>query len=99
MRSLGPLAALLVLLAAAPAGAQPKTAIEKGSTVKIDYTLKDDKGEVIDSSTGKEPLAFKQGAQQIIPGLDRAPLGWKVGDTKKAVAKPEEANETEKQHA
>ncbi len=91
MRSLGPLAALLVLLAAAPAGAQPKTAIEKGSTVKIDYTLKDDKGEVIDSSTGKEPLAFKQGAQQIIPGLDRALLGMKVGDTKKVVVKPEEA--------
>jgi FKBP-type peptidyl-prolyl cis-trans isomerase SlyD len=91
MRSLGPLAALLVLLAAAPAGAQPKTAIEKGSTVKIDYTLKDDKGEVLDSSTGKEPLAFKQGAQQIIPGLDRALLGMKVGDSKKVVVKPEEA--------
>jgi len=85
-------AALLIILAvAAPAGAQPNTAIEKGSTVKIDYTLKDDKGEVLDSSTGKEPLAFKQGAQQIIPGLDRAILGMKVGDTKKVVVKPEEA--------
>jgi len=32
MRTLGSLAALLVLLAAAPVGAQPKAAVEKGST-------------------------------------------------------------------
>src|SRR5712692_6647039 len=90
MRSLGALAASLVLLVATQVGAQPKAAIEKGSTVKIDYTLKDDKGEVLDTNSGKEPLAFKQGAQQIIPGLDRALLGMKVGDTKKVVVKPEE---------
>ncbi len=90
MRTLRPWAALLVLLVATPAGAQPKAAIEKGSTVKIDYTLKDDKGEVLDSNSGKEPLAFTQGAQQIIPGLDKALLGMKVGDTKKVVVKPEE---------
>jgi FKBP-type peptidyl-prolyl cis-trans isomerase SlyD len=90
MRTLGGLAAFLILLVAAAAGAQPKAAIEKGSTVKIDYTLKDDKGEVLDTNSGKEPLAFKQGAQQIIPGLDKALLGMKVGDTKKVVVKPEE---------
>jgi FKBP-type peptidyl-prolyl cis-trans isomerase SlyD len=90
MRSFGPWAALLVLLVATPAGAQPKASIEKGSTVKIDYTLKDDKGEVLDSNSGKEPLVFKQGVQQIIPGLDKALLGMKVGDTKKVVVKPEE---------
>lgn len=91
MRTLGSLAALLVLLAAAAVGAQAKAAVEKGSVVKIDYTLKDDKGEVIDTSSGKEPLAFTQGAQQIIPGLDRALLGMAVGDSKKVVVKPEEA--------
>jgi FKBP-type peptidyl-prolyl cis-trans isomerase SlyD len=90
MRTLRPWAALLVLLVATPGGAQSKEAIEKGSTVKIDYTLKDDKGEVLDSNSGKEPLAFRQGAQQIIPGLDKALLGMKVGDTKKVVVKPEE---------
>ncbi len=90
MRTLRPWAALLVLLVATPGGAQSKEAIEKGSTVKIDYTLKDDKGDVLDSNSGKEPLAFRQGAQQIIPGLDKALLGMKVGDTKKVVVKPEE---------
>lgn len=90
MRSLGTLVALLVLLAAAPAGAQPK-AIEKGSSVKIEYTLKDDKGAVLDTNAGKDALAFTQGAQQIIPGLDKALLGMKVGDSKKVTVKPEDA--------
>jgi FKBP-type peptidyl-prolyl cis-trans isomerase SlyD len=91
MRSLGTLVALLALLAAAPAGAQPKAAIEKGSSVKIEYTLKDDKGAVLDTNAGKEALAFTQGAQQIIPGLDKALLGMKPGDSKKVTVKPEDA--------
>ena len=90
MRSFGTLVALLVLLAAAPAGAQPKS-IEKGSSVKIEYTLKDDKGAVIDSNAGKDALAFTQGAQQIIRGLDKALLGMKAGDSKKVTVKPEDA--------
>ena len=92
MPSLGRLVALLVLLAAAPAAAQqPNAAVEKGSSVKIEYTLKDDKGAVLDSNTGKEPLAFTQGAHQIIPGLDSALLGMKAGDVKQVTVKPEEA--------
>jgi FKBP-type peptidyl-prolyl cis-trans isomerase SlyD len=91
MRSLGTLVALVVLLAVAPAGAQPKVAIEKGSSVKIEYTLKDDKGAVLDTNAGKDALAFTQGAQQIIPGLDKALLGMKAGDSKKVTVKPEDA--------
>jgi FKBP-type peptidyl-prolyl cis-trans isomerase SlyD len=83
--------ALLLLLAAAPAMAQTKIAIEKGSSVKIEYTLKDDKGAVLDTNAGKDALAFTQGAQQIIPGLDKALLGMKAGDSKKVTVKPEEA--------
>jgi FKBP-type peptidyl-prolyl cis-trans isomerase SlyD len=83
--------ALSLLLAAAPAMAQSKVAIEKGSSVKIEYTLKDDKGAVLDTNAGKDALAFTQGSQQIIPGLDKALLGMKVGDTKKVTVKPEEA--------
>ena len=91
MRSLGTLVALVVMLAATPAGAQPAAAIEKGSSVKIEYTLKDDKGAVLDTNAGKDALAFTQGAQQIIPGLDRALLGMKAGDSKKVTVKPEDA--------
>jgi FKBP-type peptidyl-prolyl cis-trans isomerase SlyD len=83
--------ALSLLLAAAPAMAQSKVAIEKGSSVKIEYTLKDDKGAVLDTNAGKDALAFTQGSQQIIPGLDKALLGMKAGDTKKVTVKPEDA--------
>jgi FKBP-type peptidyl-prolyl cis-trans isomerase SlyD len=83
--------ALSLLLAATPAMAQSKIAIEKGSSVKIEYTLKDDKGAVLDTNAGKDALAFTQGAQQIIPGLDKALLGMKAGDSKKVTVKPEEA--------
>lgn len=71
MRTLGSLAALLVLLAAAPVRAHSKTAVEKGSAVKIDYTLKDDKGEVIDTSSGKDPLAFTKAPSRSFPGSTR----------------------------
>jgi len=91
MRSLGTLVALVAVLAAAPAGAQPKAAVEKGSSVTIEYTLKDDKGAVLDTNAGKEALAFTQGAQQIIPGLDKALLGMKAGESKQVTVKPDEA--------
>jgi len=90
MRFLGAPLALLALLAATPAIAQPKAVVEKGSSVKIEYTLKDDKGAVIDTNAGKDALAFTQGSQQIIPGLDKALLGMHVGDSKKVTVKPEE---------
>ena len=90
MRSLGAPLALLALLAVTPAIAQPKAVVEKGSSVKIEYTLKDDKGAVIDTNAGKDALAFTQGSQQIIPGLDKALLGMKVGDSKKVTVKPED---------
>ena len=91
VRSLGTALALLILLAATAAVAQPNQVIEKGSSVKIEYTLKDDKGAVLDTNAGKEALAFTQGAQQIIPGLDKALLGMKAGDSKKVTVKPEDA--------
>lgn len=90
MRFLGAPLALLALLAATPAIAQPNVVVEKGSSVKIEYTLKDDKGAVIDTNAGKDALAFTQGSQQIIPGLDKALLGMKVGDSKKVTVKPED---------
>ena len=91
MRTPATAAALLVLVTVASAVAQPKPVVEKGSSVKMEYTLKDDKGQILDSSDGKDPIAFVQGAQQIIPGLDKAILGMKPGDTKKVTIKPDEA--------
>jgi FKBP-type peptidyl-prolyl cis-trans isomerase SlyD len=40
--------------------------------VEIHYTLKNDAGEVLDSSEGRDPLAYLHGAQNIVEGLEDA---------------------------
>jgi FKBP-type peptidyl-prolyl cis-trans isomerase SlyD len=59
------------------------------SVVSMHYTLKDDKGEVIDSSDGSEPLTYLQGASNIIPGLEEALAGKKKGDKLHVTVPPE----------
>lgn len=54
------------------------------------YTLTDDSGAVIDSSDGREPLAYLHGAGNIVPGLERALSGRKVGDSFTVDVVPEE---------
>lgn len=44
------------------------------------YTLTDNTGKVLDSSSGQEPLSYLHGAHNIIPGLESALEGKKVGD-------------------
>ena len=50
------------------------------SVASIHYTLKNDEGEVIDSSEGHAPLDYIQGLGNIIPGLENALAGKAVGD-------------------
>ena len=64
--------------------------ITEGKVVHIHYTLKDDAGEVLDSSAGKEPLAYLHGASNIIPGLESALEGKTVGDKFTADVAPED---------
>jgi FKBP-type peptidyl-prolyl cis-trans isomerase SlyD len=49
--------------------------------VLIHYTLKDDKGAVVDSSAGGEPLAYIQGHGNLVPGLEKALEGKEDGNT------------------
>ncbi|MEI6322979.1 MAG: peptidylprolyl isomerase [bacterium] len=64
--------------------------ITTGSVVAFDYTLTDDDKDIIDSSTGSEPLAYIQGEGQIVPGLEKAMEGKKAGDSFKVSVSPEE---------
>ncbi|MDP9082497.1 MAG: peptidylprolyl isomerase [Pseudomonadota bacterium] len=48
--------------------------------VLIHYTLKDDRGAVVDSSAGGEPLAYIQGHGNLVAGLEKALEGRKDGD-------------------
>ena len=54
------------------------------------YTLKDGDGQVLDTSQGREPLAYIQGIGNIIPGLEKQLEGKLVGDKVQAVVAPEE---------
>jgi FKBP-type peptidyl-prolyl cis-trans isomerase SlyD len=53
--------------------------IADGKVVVMHYTLRNDTNEVVDSSVGGEPMAYLQGAHNIVPGLERALLGKSVG--------------------
>lgn len=54
---------------------------EAKKVVLIEYTLKDDAGAVLDSSEGRSPLAYLHGANNIVPGLEKAIEGKLAGDT------------------
>ena len=54
--------------------------IAKNTVVSFDYTLKNDNGDVLDSSEGGQPLAYLHGAGNIIPGLEQALDGRQAGD-------------------
>jgi len=65
--------------------------ITENKVVLIHYTLKDSAGETLDSSEGREPLAFIQGIGNIIVGLEEALAGKAVGDKVSATIEPEKA--------
>ena len=64
--------------------------VGKDKVVLMHYTLKNDTGDVIDSSDGADPLPFLQGHGNIIPGLESALEGSKVGDKLDVSIEPEE---------
>jgi FKBP-type peptidyl-prolyl cis-trans isomerase SlyD len=54
----------------------------------IEYTLRDDSGEVIDSSVGQDPLAYIHGQGNLIPGLESELEGKQKGDVLKVTVPP-----------
>jgi FKBP-type peptidyl-prolyl cis-trans isomerase SlyD len=62
--------------------------VADGLVVGLDYTLRLDDGEIVDSSSDEEPLEFLQGRGQIIPGLEQALYGMTVADQKDVVVAP-----------
>ena len=63
--------------------------IAKNTVATIDYTLTDPEGKVIDSSKGREPLAYLHGASNIIPGLESELEGKGAGDNVVVTVAPE----------
>jgi len=65
--------------------------ITKDIVASIDYTLTNDNGEVLDSSAGREPLAYLHGYGNLIPGLEAELEGKTAGDKLVAIIPPERA--------
>ena len=60
---------------------------EKTKVIGFHYTLKNDAGEVLDSSVGGDPMLYLAGSGQILMALDAAINGLAVGE-KKSVSLP-----------
>jgi FKBP-type peptidyl-prolyl cis-trans isomerase SlyD len=54
--------------------------IQQDQVVSIHYTLKNDAGEVLDSSPEGEPLTYLHGHGNLIAGLERELTGKNTGD-------------------
>lgn len=65
--------------------------ISDNTVVSIHYTLKNSKGELIDSSETDHPLTYLHGAGNIIPGLEQALTGKTTGEKLQVKVDPEQA--------
>lgn len=81
----------LFTFTSAPAGEEEAaTTVMDGKRVSIEYTLTFPDKTQVDTNVGKEPLTYTQGEQEILPALQKALLGLKVGETKSVTLSPEE---------
>lgn len=64
--------------------------IAEQKVVSIHYTLTDESGTVLDSSSGGDPLAYLHGFGNIVPGLENALSGKAQGEKMKVTVAPED---------
>jgi FKBP-type peptidyl-prolyl cis-trans isomerase SlyD len=65
--------------------------VEKDKVVSFHYTLKNSDGEEMESSRERDPMSYLHGANNIIPGLEKAMEGRAVEDAFSVTVEPEEA--------
>lgn len=65
--------------------------IQNDTVVHLHYVLTDGEGKELDRSHGDEPLTYLHGHGNIVPGLEEALVGKKVGDELSVVVPPEKA--------
>jgi FKBP-type peptidyl-prolyl cis-trans isomerase SlyD len=64
--------------------------VADGKIVTLHYVLTDEEGEEIDRGGAEDPLLYLHGHGNIVPGLEKALAGKKVGEKVKAVVPPAE---------
>ena len=68
------------------------TSIQPNARVVLEYTLRDDAGEVLDSSDAEdgEPIVYVHGYGMLVPGLEAALAGLEMGTSKDVTVTPAE---------
>lgn len=64
--------------------------ITQNTVASIEYTLKDNEGQVLDTSEGREPLTYLHGSGNLVPGLESALEGNGEGDSVSVTVEPAE---------
>jgi FKBP-type peptidyl-prolyl cis-trans isomerase SlyD len=67
------------------------TTIQPNAHVVLDYTLRDDEGEVLDASDAEDgrPIEYVHGYGMLVPGLEAALIGLAPGDQREIVVPAE----------
>jgi len=64
--------------------------IKKNSVVSLNYSLKNGKGEKLDTATAEKPFLYLHGFGQVPPGLENALEGLGIGDKKEVTVTPDQ---------
>ncbi len=64
--------------------------IAAGKVVGMVYSLRNDAGEILDQSSVQDPFLYMHDESQIVPGLESALEGLKIGDKKEVKVAPDE---------
>lgn len=65
--------------------------IKDGSVVSFEYTVSDEKGEVLQTNKGKDPVTYTHGQREIIPGLEKGLADMDIEQEKTIRVTPAEA--------
>jgi FKBP-type peptidyl-prolyl cis-trans isomerase 2 len=65
--------------------------VSNGRVISLEYTVKLEDGQPVDTNVGQDPLTYTHGANQIIRGVEAAVEGMEVGQTKQVVVSPTDA--------
>ncbi|MEZ5406522.1 MAG: peptidylprolyl isomerase [Acidimicrobiales bacterium] len=68
----------------------PNRRAEQGDMVTVHYTGRLEGGDVFDTSRQQDPLSFRLGEGNLIPGFENGVLGLEVGETRTVRVEPAE---------
>ncbi len=74
--------AALGILGPMPAWAAGEPVVADGVQVSLEYTLTLPDRTKVESNVGQQPIVFTQGSGHLVPGLEKALVGMKAGQSK-----------------